>query len=149
MNDIRALLALVICISQMPLHAQTEASVTDRVAALLIDFPRPDEIDYLRRQLTEAKGLTDYGRAKIEKTLALVRERIPLLKPLIRSGISVFTYPGLIAAGTTTFTPGKPGAYLLTLGAHTRAEDINDPPQICITIDDTGIITGVTRPTHL
>ena len=130
-------------------NAQTKASTANAVAELLEGFPRPDEIDYLRRQLTEAKGLTDYGRDKIEKKLALVRDRIPRLRPLIHSGISVFEYPGLIAAGIATFTPGKPGAYLLTLGAHTRTEDIDDPPEICIAIDHRGIITRVTRPTHL
>lgn len=125
----------------------------EAVIKLLAGFPTTAELDAAYRALSSAIPTTEDERKQARARLALVKDRIPKLRLLLTPGVSVFDYPGLLAAGYCIFTSKNrkdpdPSLrfYRLFIGSSDGTEEFEYPTMLMVDFDQKGIITKISRP---
>lgn len=148
-NYIRAITALtIVCVLQSNARAQYQDQT---LAELLKGLSTPSAIQSSMKTLASPDASAS-EKAKAEKALAIVRDRVPKLRDLLQKGHSIFEYPGLLTVGPVFYIPGQrgdPGHYYLMIGAVLDSDEFKRPPLLYVSFNEKGIIFGVHTPERI
>ena len=96
----------------------------------------------MKRELTEEGKKYELEESK--KNIEKAKNIVPKLKELIKTGTSVFDYPGLISKGSIRYNIHK-NEYRLYIGVYLRRCEGSGPNDFELIFDEKGIIKELNR----
>lgn len=153
MNHIRILIAISLLVASAQAEQGNQPDVGAVIAALPARRVLAEYVSHWRsmREHVPADFTTKVPQlksdAEIEATLKAAEKSIQELRNLIRTGVSVLIYPGLLARGDIQFDATPTPSYSLHIGIppgwnwdHEQGES---PSEFIIRFDQSGTITSI------